>query len=134
MPDEQGGWTVEWYVSAGGERPVRDFLSALEGRNLEEALALIELLQKWGNKLRPPRSEPLGDGLFELRGHQVRIFYIFRPGRRAVLLDGIVKKQDKIPGEVLRRVRQFQQEVEAMDAKAKRGPQSHAISAVYQAR
>jgi len=44
-------------------------------------------------------------GLFELRGHQVRMFYIFLPGRRAVMLDGMIKKQDGIPSEVLERVR-----------------------------
>ena len=31
----------------------------------------------------------------------MRIFYTFRPGRRIVLLDGIVKKRDQIPRDVL---------------------------------
>ncbi len=121
MADEEGQWAVEWYVAGNGESPLRIFLSGLEGRNKDEAFALIEMVEKWGNRLRPPRSEPLGGGLFELRGHQVRIVYMFRPGRRVVLLDGMVKKQDKIPHEFLNRVREFQQEVEALDAKAKPG-------------
>ena len=46
------------------------------------------------------------------REGQIRIFYLFRPGRRIVLLDGIIKKQDKIPRDVLKRVRRYMQEVE----------------------
>ena len=122
MADVRGDWTIEWFVTGNGERPLRAFLETLSGRNHDEAITLMELQQKWGDQLRSPHSEPLGDGLFELRGHQVRIFYIYRPGRRIVLLDGIVKKKGKIPSRVLDRVRQYQQEVKAMNAKAKRGP------------
>lgn len=42
-----------------------------------------------------------------------------RPGRRVVLLDGIVKKQDEIPDDVLTRVRAIERAVEAADRKAK---------------
>ena len=45
------------------------------------------------------------------RLYAVRIFYMFLPGRRIVLLDGIVKKRDDIPSAVLKRLRQLQREV-----------------------
>ena len=122
MKDGKVTWTIEWYQAHGAEPPLKSFLEGLTGRDKDEAIAVMELLEKWGNQLRPPRSEPLGDGLFEWRGHQVRIFYVFRPGRRIVLLDGMVKKQDKIPTRVLERVRGYQQEVRTKDAKAVRGP------------
>ena len=93
------------------------FLNGLEHdeRNQTDALALLELLEARGNTLRPPRSEPLGGGLFELRAlpRPVRIFYVFRPGRRIIVLDGIVKKSGKIPLDVFRRVRGYQRDVES---------------------
>jgi hypothetical protein len=52
----------------------------------------------------------LGDGLFELRGKQVRLFYVFLPGRLIVLLDGEVKKRDDIPPRTLARMRVLQAE------------------------
>ncbi|MGH7860545.1 MAG: type II toxin-antitoxin system RelE/ParE family toxin, partial [Candidatus Binatia bacterium] len=67
----------------------------------------IKLLQERGNTLRQPESKALGEGLFELRGTQVRMFYVFRPGRRAVLIDGIVKKRRDIPADVLERMRKL---------------------------
>jgi hypothetical protein len=100
-----------WRVEEHGTR-VRDFVSALaDDRAFDEAVALIKLVRERGNTLREPRSKPLGDGLFELRGKSVRIFYIFRPDRRVVLLDGIVKKRTDIPGDVIERLRRLQREV-----------------------
>ena len=110
-------WTVEWYTTAAGEKPLKAFLEDLEGdeKNAADALALLELLEARGNALRPPRSESLGGGLFELRAHPrpVRIFYMFRPGRRIVVLDGIVKKQDRIAADALKRVRGYQRDAES---------------------
>ena len=116
MSEERGGaWTVVEFVMDSGHCPVREFLTGLTGRHQEEALVLLSALREYGATLRPPRSKLVETGLFELRGHQVRIFYMFRPGRRAVLLDGIIKKQDDIPRDVLKRLRRYMQAVEASE-------------------
>ena len=75
-----------------------------------EAIALIKLAQTLGNKLWEPQSKALGDGLFELRRNQVRLFYVFEPGQVVRLLGGMVKKQDRIPAEVLAQMRGYQKD------------------------
>jgi phage-related protein len=55
--------------------------------------------------LREPRSKALDDGLFELRGTTMRIYYGFLPGRRILLLGGYVKKRTDTPADVLRLMR-----------------------------
>jgi hypothetical protein len=40
------------------------------------------------------------------------MFYVFRPGRRIIVLDGMVKKKNKIPADVLKRVRAYHRDVE----------------------
>ena len=112
---EDRGWRIEDLITPSKERPIRNFIAGLSGRNLAEAEALIRLLEERGNMLRKPHSRALGDGLFELRRHQVRIFYMFLANRRIVLLDGIIKKQDKIPQGVLKRVRKFMADVLGKD-------------------
>ena len=72
------------------------------------AIALIKLAEAFGNKLREPHSKALGDGLFELRRDQVRLFYMFEPGEIIRLLGGMVKKQDRIPTDVLALMRGYQ--------------------------
>jgi hypothetical protein len=101
-------WTVDAYATERGERPALTFMQRLEGRNRTEAVALVKLLQERGNSLRRPQSGALGEGLFELRGKEVRIFYMFLADRVAVLLDGEIKKQDSIPVKTLERVRGYQ--------------------------
>jgi hypothetical protein len=106
-------WTVDVHETASGERPAWVFIAGLEGRNRAEAIALVKLLEERGSSLRRPHSGALGGGLFELRGKEVRLFYTFRPGRRAVLLDGEIKKRNEIPKRVLKRVRGYLRDIEA---------------------
>ena len=108
----QPPWTIDAYETQKGERLVWSFIQSLEGRNRVEAIALVQLLEEKGNSLRRPQSGALGDGLFELRGREVRIFYMFLPNRVAVLLDGEIKKRDDIPVGTLERMRGYQREVE----------------------
>jgi len=104
-------WTIEAYGSEHGETPVWSFMSALAGRDRIEAIALVKLLEEQGNQLRRPHSGALGDNLFELRGKQVRIFYMFLPRRVIMLLAGEIKKRDAIPAKTLALVREYQQAV-----------------------
>jgi len=120
--EERKGWKIEEYTAPNGEKPVLTFLEGLQGRNKREAIALLQLIAERGNTLRSPHSKVVETGLLELRGHQVRIFYVFRPGQRIVLLDGMVKKQDEIPGSILKRVRAYRQVLEEADRKAASGP------------
>jgi hypothetical protein len=101
-------WRIEAYRLDTGESLVQAFLDQLDGEPLADALALLKLLREYGNALRLPHSRALGDGLFELRGFQVRLFYVFRGVRTAVLLDGMVKKRDDVPNDMVRRLRRMQ--------------------------
>ncbi len=111
MPS-QTPWAIDAYETDTGEKPVWSFIAGLEGRNRVEAIALVKLLEEGGNTLRRPHSGALGGGLFELRGREVRIFYVFRPGRKVILLDGELKKRKDVPRKTLARVKGYQAEVQ----------------------
>lgn len=112
-------WTIHEYATPRGERPALRFLVGLQGRNRVEAVALLQLLRERGNDLRSPHSRAFGQGLFELRGREIRLFYVFRPGNRIVLLDGVVKKRGDIPRSVLTRIRALQRAVIVADRGAR---------------
>jgi len=109
-------WTLEFYETPAGERPAQVFLDGLAGPASTEAVACLRLVVVRGAALRLPHSRALGHGLFELRGRTsgVRLFYVFRPGSRIVLLDALVKKRDDIPAAVMTRLRRLQRAVEAL--------------------
>ncbi len=103
-------WRIDEYRTAAGETPVRTFIAGLPPDAKAEAVALIKLVEALGNKLREPHSRALGDGLFELRRNQVRLFYMFEPGQTIRLLGGMVKKQDRISSDVLAQMRGYQKD------------------------
>jgi hypothetical protein len=109
-------WTIDAYETDEGNAPAWSFIRQLEGRDKVEAIALVKLLEEQGSVLRRPQSGALGDGLFELRGKQVRLFYMFLPGRLIVLLDGEIKKRDDIPPRTLARMRVLRAEVASRGA------------------
>ncbi len=119
-----GPWAIDDFRTEQGNAPVRAFIAALTGRDRDEAFALVKLLEEQGNALRRPQSGILGEGLFELRGKQVRIFYMFLPGRRVVLLDGETKKRDDIPPRTLKRMRGYRDTVLRREANARKGKRS----------
>lgn len=121
MPEAKK-WRIEEYTAPNGEKPALTFLMGLQGKNKRQAVALLQLLEERGNMIRPPQSKAVETGLFELRGHQVRIFYVFLPGQRIVLLDGTIKKQDEISPAVLKRVRAYRQALDDAEKKASGGP------------
>lgn len=57
--------------------------------------------------------------MFELRRNQVRLFYMFEPGQIIRLLGGMVKKQDRIPADVLAQMRGYQKNAREGLKKAK---------------
>lgn len=92
---------IELYDTVDGKCPVQEYLDSLSTKLLAKTLRTIDLLEKNGTALRGPYSEPLGDGIFELRTKQcsdiTRILYFFFVGNKAVLTNGFTKKTQKTP-------------------------------------
>ena len=102
MPD----WAVHEHKTVGGQSHFAEFVAGLtDAKDIKDAAVLIGALRALGNQLREPHSKSLGNGLFELRGTSVRIYYGFLSGQRAVLIGGYVKKRTDTPVDVLRLMR-----------------------------
>ena len=102
MPD----WRLLEHRTARGQSHFGEFVAGLaDAKDIKDAAVLTGALAALGNQLREPRSKALDDGLFELRGTTMRIYYGFLPGRRVVLLGGYVKKRTDTPPDILRLMR-----------------------------
>ena len=96
---------VEFYDRPDGTEPVAEFINSQTNKMAAKILWTIGLLEEKGISLREPYSKPLGDGIFELRtelGSDIsRVLYFFFVGKRAILTNGFIKKQNKTPpGEI----------------------------------
>jgi hypothetical protein len=95
MPD----WTIDEHKTAGGQSYFADFVAGLtDAKDIKDAAVLTGALRALGKQLREPRSKSLENGLFELRGTRVRIYYGFVPGRRIVLVGGIRQETHRYSG------------------------------------
>ena len=95
-------YEIIFYDTQDGKCPVQEFLNTLDSKLLAKMLRMIDLLEENGPVLRKPYSEPIGDGLFELRAKQgsniTRVLYFFVVGKKAVLTNGFVKKLKRYQG------------------------------------
>ena len=95
-------FSVEFYQSANGHCPVREFLDELKARDPDDFAAVMAGLAKLRNRQyhRPPLSKSIGDDLFELRHVgklNTRVLYFFMRGRRIVAAHGVRNKGQDIP-------------------------------------
>jgi phage-related protein len=94
-------FTVEFYETATGACPVREFLDSLRATDPGDFAAVLAGLAKLRNRQyhREPLSKALGGGLFELRHVgklNARVLWFFMKGRRIVAVHGIRNKGQAI--------------------------------------
>ena len=107
---------IEPYRLESGKSPVEDFIRGLDKKMQAKALAAIDLLEEYGNRLREPYSKSMGDGLFELRikfsSDITRIFYFFVVDNKIILTNGFVKKTAKTPKGEIELARKYKKDYE----------------------
>lgn len=114
------GYDVEYYQKENGDIPVMDFLLSLQPKMRAKAYSEIELLEKHGPALREPYVKPIkGDnnkGIYELRvkfsSDISRIFYFCFHQNTFILLNGFIKKSEKVPERELIKVRKYKADYE----------------------
>lgn len=108
MTNEQ--WTIEFYRTKDGKKPVLDFLRSLDEKTQARFDWSIEQLKRENIQARAPLVKPLEGKLWELRrasdGNTYRLLYFFFTGRRIVFVHGFQKKSQKMPLKELEIARQ----------------------------
>jgi len=110
-------FTVEFYETEAGIRPVQEFLDGLKASDPDDFAAILAGLVKLRNRQyhREPLSKALGDGLFELRHVgklNTRVLWFFAKDRRIVAVHGARNKGQRLPARdiliALQRMRDWQ--------------------------
>ena len=108
-------FTVEFYETPTGKRPVQKFLDDLKARDPGDFAAVLAGLAKLRNRQyhREPLTKALGGGLLELRHVgklNTRVLWFFMKGRRIVAVHGIRNKGQAIPARDLATARERMRE------------------------
>ncbi len=81
------------------DNDIEKFIKSLEKPVIAKVLRSIELLEYFGSELTMPHSRKIFRDVFELRirgAQEIRILYIFYKNK-IILLNGFIKKKNKIP-------------------------------------
>lgn len=106
---------MNWEVEFFNESVENDILS-MPPKIQARMIKLLELIEKHGANLGAPHTEPMGDGLFEIRAKAQegigRSLYCYMKGRHIVVLHAFIKKSPKTPKSDLNLARKRKAEVE----------------------
>ena len=92
---------IYFFVDEKGNNPVREFVESLPDKEQAKVAAYVSELKIQGHNLRRPLADYLGDGIYELRPKNNRVFYFFFLKDNVILVHAIRKKTNKIPKEDL---------------------------------
>lgn len=100
---------IIFYRKANGDVPVQDFLGDLYKKNRTLFAKVVTKIKLLGKELLGTDDvKYIGDKIYELRVKKssdiVRIFYFTLEKDRIVLLDAIVKKEQKLKRSVIERI------------------------------
>ena len=102
-------WEVVFYETAGGRRPVTEFLEkGCTHRQAAKLLDTLTMLEEAGFSLGPPWLKKVDEDLWELRvqADKARLRVLFyRYGNRFVLLHGLKKQRQRLSESDLRTAR-----------------------------
>jgi phage-related protein len=87
---------VYYFVDERGGKPIKEFIRALPKNERAKILAYVIELKRQGNNLRRPMADYLGNGIYELRPKDNRIFYFFYLRDNAILVHAIKKYTKRI--------------------------------------
>lgn len=99
-------YTIEFYEKSNGESEIWEFLESLRKKastnkdariQYKQTVLYIQLLQDNGTRLPENVTKHLGDGIWELRPGNNRVFYFYFNNDTFVLLHQFRKKSQKTP-------------------------------------
>jgi phage-related protein len=88
---------VVYYVDQRDRYPVLEDIEHLTATEQEKVLAYIGLLKEYGDELRRPIVDYVGDKLYELRPGHYRILYFFMLKEYAIISHLFRKKTNRLP-------------------------------------
>lgn len=106
--------TVKFYET-DSRCPVAEFLDEIKNQQLKEkTVKNMVKLAELGSNARPPLSEYIGDGIYELRTQSTnnitRVFFFFIHGSNIIFTNGYIKKSQKMDPREFKKAKQYRDE------------------------
>lgn len=94
-------YKLNFFKKANGDRPFRTFLNGLNEETRAKFIRLMDIFVEHGTRLGKPYSNPLRDGIRELRIevglYQYHALYFLQVAKTYTFTHGIITRADSVP-------------------------------------
>jgi len=100
-----------------GTCEAEEYLKWLSDKEKSKLMPLLQYTVQTGTLKNEQKFKSIGDGLFEFKGFQSRLFCFFEQGKIIILTHGCIKKRDKLDPAEVKKARSRKEEYFRKDTK-----------------
>ncbi len=100
-----------------GTCEAEEYLKRLPDKEKSKLMPLLQYTVQTGTIKNEQKFKSIGDGLFEFKGFQSRLFCFFEQGKIIILTHGCIKKRDKLDPAEVKKARSRKEEYFRKDTK-----------------
>ncbi|MCE5316557.1 MAG: type II toxin-antitoxin system RelE/ParE family toxin [Parachlamydia sp.] len=105
-------FTVEWYYTKEGKSPAWEYFQDLDMEDKIKTLNLMQLMATEGKIFNQQKFRHEGDGIYAFKPKPHRLLCFFCDGKKIIVTNGFVKKQDAMPPEEKKRALKYRRDYE----------------------
>ena len=105
-------FTVEWYYGANGKSQAFEYFQQLDEHVQDSAINLFAFIAEMGKIMNKTKFRNEGDSIYAFKPKAHRFLAFFFVGKKILVTNGFVKKQDKLPANEKKRALRYKSDYE----------------------
>jgi hypothetical protein len=105
-------FTIEWYQDEKGKSRAMEYFLKLPASQQDKLYTLFKVMGNVGKIFNKEKFNFEGEGIFAFKPQPDRFLCFFYAGRKIIVTNGFVKKQNKLPREEKERALLYKNEYE----------------------
>ena len=105
-------FTIEWYFNKSGKSQPLDYYLSLDEAQQIRFVALVKRMGDFGSIIDKTKFRNEGDKIYAFKPKPDRYLCFFVSGRKIIITNAFIKKQDRLPPEEKRRALEIKADYE----------------------
>lgn len=105
-------FTIEWYYTEDGKIPALDYFDSLSREDKIKTMDLFKLMATEGKIFNQQKFRNERDKIYAFKPKPHRFVCFFFIGKKIIVTNGFVKKQDNLPHEEKKKAMNYQKDYE----------------------
>ncbi|MFI5342638.1 MAG: type II toxin-antitoxin system RelE/ParE family toxin [Chlamydiales bacterium] len=110
-------FTIEWYYNSNGKSSAKEYFDDLDTDRQTDAFELFMAMAHVGKILNIQKFRHEGDSIYAFKPKPDRFLCFFFSGKKIIITNAFVKKQDKLPPSEKRKAQEYQEDYKTRSKK-----------------